>query len=483
MLKSSIRDKNGTLLDEGIKEKAVTLRRKEALINAVKEDRLYGDIPNINVDSSDKDNDGIDEYGMSSLERKQMKQAMAESRYTGYVEDELRRNPSRGHYGGSSKGSTSAAKRGISQSYGVKSGVEMPSTGFDPHMFPSSKKTIKGMLSKEGMKKVDSGPYIQSMIDTIVEVGPGVKRPSGYQIGAHCIDLMLEDIGKMRSLKTTIDEAKRITSFIYNSDKIVNLMKIYTKDRELLRLIMLFVDKLGEFRSPLARQAVSTSLPAQWWYNYGDEAPNLRKITVKVLSQTCASSGCERHWSTWSLIHTKLRNRLATEKLHKLVYAHYNMRLIVRNLMYQREDDDYYNPIDLNHIFHDNDILEEWTREAEEPMLPENDLDWLDEEGRMDNVPNDEDDDASLPLSRWSVPQSSRLSLNVIWLPFSFDETCLPFSFDDRGTDQRDNGSETSSSSFGTLSIRPSSSNQSKSFLGNIGSSASLVHSSNISLS
>ncbi|KAL0390959.1 UNVERIFIED_CONTAM: hypothetical protein Scaly_0453000 [Sesamum calycinum] len=158
--------------------------------------------------SSDKDNDGIDEYGMSSLERKQMKQAMAESRYTGYVEDELRRNPSRGHYGGSSKGSTSGAKRGISQRYGVKS---------------------------------DSGPYMQSMIDIIVEVGPGVKEPSGKEniyfgpCAAHCIDLMLEDIGKMRSIKATIDEAKRITSFIYNSDKIVNLMKIYTKDRELLR--------------------------------------------------------------------------------------------------------------------------------------------------------------------------------------------------------------------------------------------------------
>ncbi|KAL0408401.1 UNVERIFIED_CONTAM: hypothetical protein Sradi_1774500 [Sesamum radiatum] len=54
--------------------------------------------------------------------------------------------------------------------------------------------------------------------------------------------------------------------------------------------IRLFVDKLGEFGSPLARQAVSTSLP------------------------------------------------------------------------------------------------DEWTREAEEPLLPENDLDWLDEEGRMDNV-------------------------------------------------------------------------------------------------
>ena len=36
----------------------------------------------------------------------------------------------------------------------------------------------------------------------------------------------------------------------------------------------------------------------------------IKKITVKVLSQTCPSSGCERNWSTWPLIHTKLRNRL-----------------------------------------------------------------------------------------------------------------------------------------------------------------------------
>ncbi|KAL0382971.1 UNVERIFIED_CONTAM: hypothetical protein Scaly_0584400 [Sesamum calycinum] len=311
------------------------------------EDRLYGDIPNINVDSSDEDNDGIDEYGMSSLERKQFKQAMAESRYMGHVEDELRRNPSRGHYGGSSKGSTSGAKRGISQSYGVKSGVEMPSTGFDPHMFPSSKKTIKGMLSKKGTKKVgkamskfficnalpfnaaDSGPYMQSMIDTIAEVGPGVKWPSGYQIG------VMEPL--VRVLKAVDQDKKPTLCIIYEAMDRAKMTKkqVLESGRNTGRLLMtddigscigtcmqqirLFVDKLGEFGSPLARQAISTSLPA--------------------------------------------------EKLHKLVYAHYNMR------------------------------LREFTREAEEPLLSENDLDWLDEAGRMDNIPNDEDDDTLLPLS------------------------------------------------------------------------------------
>ena len=68
-------------------------------------------------------------------------------------------------------------------------------------MFFSKKISIKSMFSAEGAKKVgksifkfflfngipfnaaDSRPYYQSMIDTIVEAGPGIKGPIGYQIG------------------------------------------------------------------------------------------------------------------------------------------------------------------------------------------------------------------------------------------------------------------------------------------------------------
>ena len=52
---------------------------------------------------------------------------------------------------------------------------------------------------------------------------------------AHCIDIMLEDIGNMKQIKETLDQAKMITSFIYNSLRVVNLMKVFTKDRDLLR--------------------------------------------------------------------------------------------------------------------------------------------------------------------------------------------------------------------------------------------------------
>ena len=39
-----------------------------------------------------------------------------------------------------------------------------------------------------------------------------------------------------------------------------------------------------------------------------------------------------------------------------------------------------YNLIDLNHIFNDGDILDEWIREGEEPILLFINLDWLDQD-------------------------------------------------------------------------------------------------------
>ena len=45
---------------------------------------------------------------------------------------------------------------------------------------------------------------------------------------------MLENIGNMKQINETLDLAKMITRFIYNSLKVVNLMKVFTKDRDLL---------------------------------------------------------------------------------------------------------------------------------------------------------------------------------------------------------------------------------------------------------
>jgi hypothetical protein len=53
---------------------------------------------------------------------------------------------------------------------------------------------------------------------------------------AHCIDLTLEDVGKIPFVKEVIDQAKNIPKYIYNHAFVLNLMRTYTKDRELRRL-------------------------------------------------------------------------------------------------------------------------------------------------------------------------------------------------------------------------------------------------------
>ena len=52
---------------------------------------------------------------------------------------------------------------------------------------------------------------------------------------AHCIDLMLEDIGKIDWVKNTVDHAKSITKFIYNHSWILSLMRRHTRGRDIIR--------------------------------------------------------------------------------------------------------------------------------------------------------------------------------------------------------------------------------------------------------
>ena len=50
---------------------------------------------------------------------------------------------------------------------------------------------------------------------------------------AHCIDLMLEDMGIIPFIKEVIDQARSIPKFIYNHTFVLSLMRKHTKNREL----------------------------------------------------------------------------------------------------------------------------------------------------------------------------------------------------------------------------------------------------------
>lgn len=65
--------------------------------------------------------------------------------------------------------------------------------------------------------------------------------------------------------------------------------------------------------------------------------PTLQKYALRIVSQCVSSSGCERNWSRFALVHTKIRNRLGYDKLHKLVYVHYNLKERIKEVSGQQE--------------------------------------------------------------------------------------------------------------------------------------------------
>ncbi|XLU24950.1 hypothetical protein S245_061016, partial [Arachis hypogaea] len=106
----------------------------------------------------------------------------------------------------------------------------------------------------------------------------------------------------------------------------------------------IFKNAEGDFGRQSAICERSTMMPDQRWESYGCGAPNLQKLVIRVLSQTCSTSGCERNWSIFEHIHSKKRNWLEHQKFNDLVYVHYNLRLQQRNRMRKQS----YDPICLD---------------------------------------------------------------------------------------------------------------------------------------
>ena len=64
------------------------------------------------------------------------------------------------------------------------------------------------------------------------------KRPHLYwtPCAAHCLDLILEDIAKLPTIMRTIKRAIELTGYIYNRTGLINMMRQFTGQRNLIRL-------------------------------------------------------------------------------------------------------------------------------------------------------------------------------------------------------------------------------------------------------
>ena len=106
---------------------------------------------------------------------------------------------------------------------------------------------------------------------------------------------------------------------------------------------------------------------------FGPSTKNLQQIAIRILSQPSSASGCERNWSMFEHIHSKRRNRLSVQKMNKLVFVHYNLRIRIREIL-----DSDAAPITLEEV----DPESEWITEATDPVFDDEDLQWLDQADR-----------------------------------------------------------------------------------------------------
>ncbi|XLR35127.1 hypothetical protein S83_063027, partial [Arachis hypogaea] len=101
------------------------------------------------------------------------------------------------------------------------------------------------------------------------------------------------------------------------------------------------ITKMDFFGSKVAQNAIYTKTPAQWWDSYGDQHPELQQFAIRVLNLTCSSSGCERNWSAFEMVHTKRRNRLKAKTMNDVVFVMTNSRLAKKKQTRRSLDYDY----------------------------------------------------------------------------------------------------------------------------------------------
>ncbi|KAH7302591.1 hypothetical protein KP509_23G078800 [Ceratopteris richardii] len=92
--------------------------------------------------------------------------------------------------------------------------------------------------------------------------------------------------------------------------------------------MLVYRNHRGKFGKATALLRESQLRPVSWWEKYGDKTPILKRLALRALSQDCGAGPCERNWSTWSLFHTKKRNKLTTRQLEDLVFCNANLALL-----------------------------------------------------------------------------------------------------------------------------------------------------------
>ncbi|XP_019417226.1 PREDICTED: uncharacterized protein LOC109328281 [Lupinus angustifolius] len=147
------------------------------------------------------------------------------------------------------------------------------------------------------------------------------------------------------------------------------LLPVPDMRRDITNQIYTFTKAHGMFGCNLAKEARNTVAPWLWWEQYGDSAPGLQRVSIRILSQVCSTFSFQRQWSTFRQIHSEKRNKIDREILNDIVYINYNLKL-ARQMKAKSLEVDVLQ-------FDDIDTISEWMEENESASPTQ----WLDRFG------------------------------------------------------------------------------------------------------
>ncbi|KAA8539485.1 hypothetical protein F0562_026177 [Nyssa sinensis] len=147
-----------------------------------------------------------------------------------------------------------------------------------------------------------------------------------------------------------------IRSLVYDCiEKLVPDPKIQDK---IVKETTSYHNAAGDFGRKMAIRARDTLLPAEWWSTYGGGCPNLARLAIRILSQTCSLIGWKPNQIPIEQTHEK-KNFLEHQRLRDLLFVQYNLRL--RQMVRKNKEQDAVDPISYDNI----DIVEDWVTEKE----------------------------------------------------------------------------------------------------------------------
>ncbi|KAL6340560.1 hypothetical protein AAG906_010468 [Vitis piasezkii] len=242
-------------------------------------------------------------------------------------------------------------------------------TKLEIHIWKRRCKSLRSMIYHSSVDTTNipkTADYIFSLMDKVVEeVGEeNVVQVVTNNEATRCINLILKDIASIKQIKETLDQEKMITRFIYNSLKVLNLMKVFTKDRDLLKpRITRFSTKFISLESLIRYEAdLKRMCTTNEWHEFNKDrsrkSEKFKPLLVKVL---------------------KLVDQDKKLTLSIIYEAMDRAKLAIKASVKQWEK--YWEVIDrrwegqLHRHLH---AADEWIQEGEEPILSSDNLDWLD---------------------------------------------------------------------------------------------------------